>query len=105
MVGACNDASSSAGSDANAAHAHAPVAAAEAALEGSGSSGSRVISAIISRSCGERTVDDDGSWAAFGKSASDGPKCADDAADVDICASTERLVCFFNIFFFKFSTR
>ena len=47
-----------------------------------------MISAIISRSCGERSEttagddddddDDDGSWGAFGKSESDGPKFDDD---------------------------
>ena len=35
---------------------------------------------------------DDDSWAAIGKSASDGPKCDDDE---DICAAAERLVFFF----------
>ncbi len=85
-------------SDANAAHAHAPVAATEVAPEGSGSSGSRVISAIISRSWGERTDD---VWAAFDMSESDGPKWDDDEADVDIFAFSERLI----FFFVCFSTR
>jgi hypothetical protein len=80
-------------SDASAAHAHAPVAATEVAPEGSGSSGSSVISAIISRSCGERT--EDVPWAAFGMSGSDGPKWDGDEADVDICAFSERLIFFF----------
>jgi hypothetical protein len=64
-----------------------------------------VISAIISRSCGERTVsaDNDDSWAAaaFRKSsgASDEPKRDDDEVDVDISAAVvapaERFVFFF----------
>ena len=91
--------SSTAGSDVNAAHTHAPAAAAELLMKGpSGSSGSRVISAIISRSCGERTEDD--SWAAFIKSASEGPKCDDDEV-VDGCATTGESL----RFFFFFPTR
>ena len=57
----------------------------------SGSSGSRVLSAIISRSCGKKTKDD--SWAAFGKSASEGSKCDDDEV-VEGCATTRESVCF-----------
>jgi len=66
---------STAGSDANAAHAHAAAAAAEAATEGLGSSGSKVISAIISRSSGERT--DDEYWAPFGQRALDDDEVAE----------------------------
>jgi hypothetical protein len=50
-----------------------------------GSSGSRVISSIISRSCGERTD----SWPFGGKRELDGPK-ADEEADVDVCGGIGR---------------
>jgi hypothetical protein len=60
-----------------------------------GSSGSRVISAIISRSCGERT--DDGSWVPFGKSA------LDEVAEG--CATTVETVCFFFFFHHAFDQR
>jgi hypothetical protein len=71
----------------NADHAHAPIVVAEAAPDGSGSgsSGSRVISAIISRSCGERTTavaddDDDSCSAVLG-----GSEKSALGDDVDIC--------------------
>ena len=51
-----------------------------------------MISAIISRSCGERTEED--SWAVLGKSASEGPKCDDDEV-VEGSATTEESTCNF----------
>lgn len=87
---------STSGSDVDTTHSHGAAAAVGSAWEGLGSSGSRVISAIISRSCGERT--DDGSCALFGKRASCGPKCDGDEVAAR-CAITGGSVCLVHFFF------